>query len=147
MPQRRTVYGPGVTDAPGLAGWAIALIIGAILLLALGGFAAAGVIRIDTALWGLRGARENARTDSIYQQQDYIDARTAAANGYLRDFDRLGRMTPGFAETKRSTWTTSQHQDVGYMCAEASKLTDENVRQWFDPRIRDLMALEGCRRV
>lgn len=147
MPQERNVYGPGVKDTVGIGGWMIAAIVAVIFVALLGGLMAAGTIKIDTLLQPLRNEREDKRTEGITEQLDFVMARAAAANGYLQDFDRLGRMVTGFNENDPKTWTDSQHADVGYMCTELTSLDSEDIQQHVNPRIVTLMSLEGCRRV
>lgn len=143
--QDRNVFGPGVKDTTGIAGWMIAAIVAGIFVVLLGGLLAAGTIKMDTMLQPLRNEREDVRTEGIVKQLDWVMARSAAVNGMLNDFDRVGRMTTGFVEEDTATWADSQHNNVGAMCAELVTIDDEDMNQYVNPRVIDLMRQKDCR--
>ncbi|MBI5044445.1 MAG: hypothetical protein HZC02_00805 [Candidatus Levybacteria bacterium] len=146
MRQDRVVFGPGVKDTPGIAGWMIILIILSVFALGLGGLQAFGVIKIDTWLQGARNEREDVRTEGIIKQLDWVLARKAEIDGFLQDFDLLAPTVQGFDESEPATWSTSQKYDVEYMCAAAVTLDDEDLHQYVSPRAITLMNLHGCRK-
>ena len=106
-----------------------------------------GFVSYQMDMWNLghQKAITNKQNEVIHQSNEYVDRVVSQMDGSIQDFDNIARSRTGFVKSDVQTWDVGQVQDVQDMCAASKTLSDDQLRQYADPRALDLMATEGCR--